>query len=261
MTDQQADKTAETETPSEAMPVPEQKTSEPIETTDAAERETSVDETELELPKDSKERTQEQFEKLKSQLAEERAKRVSLERVFTPTTQSQSQDKPDWYDPDTNSVDVSKLQEREALMQQKMSTLESQLTGINRKEEKIQEKEAYATYPELNPKSGDFDDNFQEQLISYMATSFAKGKQITMKQAADNIIALSEKRAKKAEKEGAQKALESLSPKEQAALEATGRSDRRLPSEDHDSLRAKSRQGGRSGQEAIMKRLSRIPSV
>lgn len=263
MTDQpQAEKVAETETQQEALPTPEQKTSEPVETTKVADvsQEPEVKETELELPQGSKERTTKQFEKLKTQLAEERAKRVRLERVFKPV-QQQTQGVPEWYDQETQSVDVHKLQQRENILQQKIGTLENQLTGLTHKEEQKQEKEAYATYPELNPKSGNFDDRFQKQLISFMATEFAEGRSPSMKQAADDIIALSESRAKKAEKTGAKKALESLTPKEQAALEATGRSDRRLPSEDLATIRARSRQGGRKGLEAVMERLSRIPSV
>jgi len=262
MTDQpQATNVAETETQQEAKPTSEQKTSESVEPTEAAAREPKVAETELELPKDSKERTTEQFEKLKTQLAEERAKRTRLERAFSPKTQPQTQGTPEWYDSETQSVDVHKLQQREVNLQQKIGTLENQLTGLTRKEEEKQEAEAYATYPELDPKSGDFDDRFQKQLISYMATEFAEGNNPSMKQAADDIVALAERRAKKAEKEGARKALESISPKEQAALEATGRSDRRLPSEDLASLRATSRRGGTKGSEAIMKRLSKIPPV
>lgn len=262
MTDeQQATNEAETVTQQEALPTSEQKTSERVEPTEAAAREPEVVETELELPEGSRERTTEQFEKLKTQLAQERAKRTRLERAFVKPAQPQTQGVPEWYDQETQSVDVGKLQQREVNLQQKINTLETQLTGITRKEEELQEKEAYATYPELNPKSGNFDERFQKQLVSYMATEFAEGNNPTMKQAADDIISLVERRAKKAEKAGAQKALESLSPKEEAALEATGRSDRRLPTEDLASIRARSRQGGRAGLEAVMKRLSRIPPV
>jgi len=263
MTDQQEAKIeAETETQQEPMPSSDQKTSESEETTQPAERDSNVGDTELELPSDAKERTQEQFEKLKTQLAEERAKRIKLEKNFIPIPEQQPGVTPDWFDPDTQSVDVTKLQQREYTLQQKINALENQLGGITRKEEELQEQEAYAAYPELNPKSGkDFDENFQKQLVSYLATEYAEGRQTTMKQAADDIIALAEKRAKKAEKIGAQKALESLTPKEQAALEATGRSDRRLPSEDYEALRARSRQGGRQGLEAVMQRLSKIKSV
>lgn len=262
MTDQQeAEQVAETVTPQEPVPSSEQKTSESVEPTQPAERESSVEETELDLPSDAKERTREQFEKIKTQLAEERAKRLRLERSFIQPAQQQQSGMPEWYDPENNAVDVAKLQQRENLFQQKISTLESQLGGITRKEEEKQEQEAYSVYPELNPKSGNFDERFQKQLISYLATEYAEGRNPSMKQAADDIVALAERRAKKAEKEGAQKALESLSPKEQAALEATGRSDRRLPSEDLSALRARSRQGGRSGLEAVMQRLSKIPPV
>ena len=188
---------------------------------------------------------------------------MRLERVFTTNTpqQQRQQEVPDWYDPDTQSVDVIKLQQRENALQQKIGLLESQLAGITRKEEEQQEQETYKAYPELNPKSGDFDEKFQKQLISYLATEYAEGRRPTMKQAADDIVALAERRAKNAEKVGAQKALESLSPKEQAALEATGRSDRRIPSENLEAVRARTRLGGRQGTEAIMKRLQKIPTV
>jgi len=268
MTDQnEAQQEAETVTQQEAMPTSEQKTSDQVETTGTTERESPVKEADLELPADAKERTQQQFEKLKSQLAEEREKRTRLERVFTQHSQPQAynQQLPEWYDPDTQSVDVYKLQQREVQLQQKIDTLENRLGGLTRQEEIKQEQEAYNAYPELNPNSGDFDDRFQRQLISYMATEFAEGRNPTMKQAADDIVALAEKRAQKvakeAQKQGAQRALESLSPKEQAALEATGRSDRRLPQEDLEAIRARTRQGGRAGLEAAMKRLSRIPTV
>lgn len=269
MTDQQQAKdVAEKETQQEPVPSSEQKSSEPSETAKAAEgetpRETSQESKDLELPSDAKERTREQFEKLKADLAEERSRRTRLERAFTKPSQTGQENHdgvPEWFDPENQTVDVNKLNQRERQLQQKVETLENQLTGLTRKEEQIQEKEAYEAYPELNPKSGDFDDRFQKQLISYMATEFSEGRNPTMKQAADDIIAIAEKRAKRAEKEGAKKALESLSPKEQAALEATGRSDRRLPGEDLASMRAQTRQGGRSGLEAAMRRLSKIPPV
>jgi hypothetical protein len=211
MTDQpQATNEAETVTQQEAMPTSEQQTSEPVEPTEAAVREPEVAEMETELPKGSKERTTEQFEKLKSQLAEERAKRVGLERAFSKPIQPQTQSTPDWYDSETQSVDVNKLQQERNVLQQKIGTLENQLGGLTRKEEQKQEAETYVTYPELNPKSGNFDERFQKQLISYMATEFAEGNNPSMKQAADDIVALSTSRAKKAEKAGVQKALESI---------------------------------------------------
>jgi hypothetical protein len=263
MTDQpQAVEEVVTETQPEPMPSSDQQTSDTVEPTSDGESTPDVERPELELPRDAKERTQEQFEKLKTQLADERARRMRLERAFSYTPQPQAQVTPDWFDPDTQSVDVNKLQQRETNLQQKISTLENQLSGITRKEEQIQEQETYAVYPELDPsKSGTFDERFHKQLISYMATEYAEGHNITMKQAADDIVALAEKRAKKAEKIGAQKALESLVPKEQAALEATGRSDRRNPGEDLETLRAQTRMGGKSGMDAIMKRLARIPSA
>lgn len=145
MTDQveQANIEAESQTQPEPMPSSEQKTSETAEPVEVAEREAKTEDTELEISSDAKERTREQFEKLKSQLAEERERRMRLERVFTTNTpqQQRQQEVPEWYDPDTQSVDVIKLQQRENALQQKIGLLESQLTGITRKEEEQQEQE------------------------------------------------------------------------------------------------------------------------
>ena len=265
--DQQAESVPETETQDAPVPSADQKTSEPVDTAEVA-KETSEAKTEeaaeeLTLPEDAKERTTQQFEKLKRELATERERRSRLERAFAKSGSSskQSSTLPEWYDPKTGEVDVTKLQQREQLMQQELANLRSQVSGVTRLSEKQQEEEAYKAYPELNPNRKEFNEDFQKQVISYMATEFAEGKAPTIKDAADNIMSIADKIAKKAEKEGAKKALESLSPKEQAALEATGRSDKRLPSDNMDSLRKQTRQGGRAGVEAAMQRLSKISSV
>ena len=230
------------ETPQEAMPTSDQtvETKEVIETPEKT----------TELPDDAKERTRDQFNKLKQQLAEEREARLKLERT------SQAISSPEWYDPATGIVDPNKLQYREQTLMSELNTLKQQVAGYTRQQEEAQEKEAYAAYPELKT-----NDKFQEKVIQEMAINFASGKQITMKEAADNVLDFARGLTSKAEKDGARKALEQLAPKEQASLEATGRSDRRLPSRDLDSLSRQTRYGGESGTQAILERLKGIPSV
>lgn len=264
--EQQAEIVPENSTQDAPVPSAEQKTSEVVETAEVA-KETSEAKPveaaeELTLPEDAKERTTQQFEKLKRELAAERAERSRLQRAFTKAQPQQpTSTLPEWYDPKTGEVDVQKLNQREQLLQREIATMKSQLSGVTRVSEKKQEEEAYASYPELDPNRKEFDEDFQKQVISHMATEFAEGKAPTIKDAADNIMRIAEKVAKKAEKVGAKKALESLSPKEQAALEATGRSDKRLPSQDLGAIRAQTRAGGRSGVEAAMQRLSKISPV
>ena len=153
------------------------------------------------------------------------------------------------------------LRENENKMRQQITSMQDQLRGVSRINEQKQEAEAYASYPELNPKSGNFDEGLQEQVISYMATSFAKGKNPTLKESADKLMSIANRAAKKAKKEGAKEALEQLSPKEQASLEATGRSDRRKPSNNIENLRVQTRQSGTRGTMAAMERLKGIPTV
>lgn len=245
MTDDQQAQLEENDT-LEPMPSSEETTeTEALEEAGESES-TSQDDGVGELPEGTKPRTTEQFEKLKAQLAEKTARLSRYERqqamgILPP------QDKAG--------------QDPVQALQQKVAYLESQVTGYVKQSEEQQEQEAYASFPELNPKSGAFDNDFQEQVISYMATQFAKGQAPTIKEAAQKLVAIAEKRAKRAEKEGAKKALEQLSPKEQASLEATGRSDRRMPSVDFADLRDKTRMGGLAGRDAAFERLQKISSV
>jgi hypothetical protein len=214
-----------------------------------------------ELPEGVKERTAQQFDKLKKELAVERERRMRLERTFPSAPSTSELTKPDWYDESTGLVDVTKLSQREANLRRELSQVKTQLQGFARLTEIQQEKEAYAVYPELDPNGGKLDEKFQKQVVSYLATAFADGQNPTLKEAADEVMSWAKKLANKAEADGARKALEQLSPKEQASLEATGRSDRRLPSVDFDEIRATTRRGGRAGIEATMQRIANIKPV
>jgi len=235
------------ETPQEPMPSSDQTTE-----TQTEEVETSQTETVDELSPDVKSRTAEQFNKLKRELAEERERRTRLERAYTPPVPAV----PEWYDPTTGIVDPNKLQQREQTLISQLNSLQQQVQGYTKQSEAQQEKEAYAAYPDLKS-----NERFHEEVIRKMATEFAVGNNPTMKEAADAVMGFAKSLTTKAEKEGARKALEQLAPKEQASLEATGRSDRRLPSQDLAQLSRQSRYGGDAGTAAVLARLRNVPSV
>ena len=83
-------------------------------------------------------------------------------------------------------------------------------------------------------------------------------KQLSYKEAADLAKGVSSKVIAEAEKVGATKAIEGLTPKEQASLEATGRSDRRTEVSDLDTLKQNTRRGDLG---SIVERLKGIPPV
>jgi hypothetical protein len=257
------DKSAEKPTQEEATPTSEQKTSEPAKEPEAKPK-ASVEGEDTKLPEGVKERTAERFQKLQEQLKRERELRIQLEKAAQPGKQptAEPQVPDDWYDPVTGSVDVDKLRQREKTYTQKISQLEQQVQGVQNQTIAQQEKEAFASYPELDPSGKNFDEDFHDAVQGHLTSQLFKGKSVTFKEAADKISKFANKHASKAEKEGAKKALEQLSPKEQAALEATGgRSDRRLPESDLAQLQQESRQGGDRGIRAVMERMKRIPSV
>jgi hypothetical protein len=241
----QAEQTVE-ETPQEPMPSSEQTAETQTEEVEASPKETD------ELPEGVKERTSEQFNKLKRELAEEREKRTKLERAYAPPQPAI----PEWYDPNTGVVDPNRLQQREQMLISELHNLKQQVQGYTKQSEAQQEKEAYAAYPDLKT-----NERFHEEVIRKLATEFAIGNNPTMKEAADSVMEFAKGLTSKAEKEGARKALEQLAPKEQASLEATGRSDRRLPSQDLATLSRQSRYGNESATAAILARLKNVPSV
>jgi hypothetical protein len=262
-----ANKSADQSTQQEPVPssdqqAPESKTAEVT----PKGQDQGVQESEPKLPEDAKERTKEQFEKLKSQLAEERQRRTAYERMVNQMPRQdkpaapeppQTQRYPDWYNPDTGEVQVDVLSNR-------MSGLESQLQQANRtiqsfvkREDDRQAKAAFKTYPELNPSGDNFNEDFHKAVVGYLANAYAEGRSPTMKQAADTIKSIGVADVKKAEGKGAKQALEKLTPKEQAALEAEGRSDKR-PGASMQDLQERTRRGDDA---AIMERLKNIPPV
>jgi len=252
------DNKPETGTQEETMPVTEQKTPD-------AEGQAEV---KGELPEDATQRTKEQFDKLKSNYREERDKRIKMEKEFQAMQLKPQPQKPtgeDWFNAETGEVDLVKLREERGRETNRIAKLEQQVQGVQKQTQAQQEKEVFDLYPELNPSGEEFNEPLHDAVSGYITTQLLKGNNPTFKEGAEAVLQIgsseSQKTTQKAEKAGAKKALEQLSPKERASLEATGRSDKRPQSKDLDFLSRESRRGDSRGVEAIYERLKGITQV
>ena len=255
------------ESPAEPMPSSEQTQEAPSEVTEAApvEGTDAPQQDDLSLPEGVKDRTAEQFEKLKSQLADERTRRMETEnyiRTLQPQQTQGQEDKP-LYDATTGIVDVEQLEKlkKDAVSaQKKVSAAERRFEEYVQKQ---QETEAYASYPQLNPKAKDFDDSLYKATRAILTDSMINpkdygGSEITMKEAADLAFSVKDKQIQQVKQDAAKETVEKLTPKEQAGLQAMGTSGRRDSSGDLERLRQKTREGN---MDAIMERLKGIPSI
>lgn len=263
-----------------------QEASDQVQEDGATTTETQVqsDTDDLELPEGVTERTREQFNKLKGMLREEREQREKRENVFEsikpkgqePKMQTsgamsdgQIQDViSQFIDPDTGVVDVNGLNRviaqtaaRSARAEQVVRSFTAQQRQM---EEERQAQEAFEAYPNLDPKSDGFDETLHRKTRAFLVDSMLKpgdygNKTLTYREAADLAHEGIEKAVEDAKKEGAKEALEDLTPKEQAALEAQGRSDKRTAGASLEELRKRSRRGDKDAELAIIERLKKIP--
>ncbi len=225
-----------------------------------------VENSEAALPDDASDRTKREFEKLRSQLADERQKRMQSESVFDSIRmkpQANTGELGNLYDPNTNLVDIA------ALEQLRIKTLSAEERAtraertVERYVEEQQTKEALAVHPELDPSKKGFNQTLYKATRAILLDSMVNpqdydGRQLSYKAAADLAKSVNNKVVADAERQGATKAIEGLSSKEQAALEATGRSDGRSYTEDSDDLAYRTQKGD---VKAIMERLKRIPTA
>lgn len=269
-----ADNYPATENQDAPMPSAEQETSESLASTEAVQREdvevsdVGSQADDISLPAEVKDRTAEQFDKLKRNLAEERTRRMEYERYLSSLSlaqqQQQQQQKP-LYDQTTGYVDVQELERMRTQTEAANKKAEKAQRELERFVQQQQEREAYEAYPDLNPSSRDFNDDLHKAVRAMVTDSILNpreygGDELTMKAAADRLMGLSNKEVKKIAKEAKQEALTELTPKEQASLEASGRPDRRneMPSESHQDLADRTRRGDL---DAVIERLKGIPSV
>lgn len=202
------------------------------------------------LPDGAKERTTQEFEKLKTQLKEEKERRLQYERMFNQYPQYTPQPKTDFVD-DPLEAQVSQLTQQN----QQLSKITQTLMADR---DERQARSAYKAHPQLDPNNGNFNEKFHNAVVGYLANAYARGQNISLKQAADEVIAVASGSVEEAKKQGEKEALERLTPKEQASLEASSRSDRRNEIQGLEDLRMRTRQGDKS---AILERLKALPPI
>ena len=258
---------AEKQTPQEPMPSSKQKTPEPTNQEQEAPATVTKPEAEGEaLPEGTKERTTQQFEKLQKQLQEERKQRMELETLVSSGKQTPDPKGNEFYDPGTGMVDAGKLKQNIDLAQQTAQRAEAAVKNQQQMDERRQEVDAHEAYPQLNPDADPktFNGDFYRKTRAVLTDSMVYpeqygGRKLTLKEAADMVGGNTPKAVADAKELGAKEAVESLTPKEQASLEATGRSDRRGDLNSNlEDLQTRSRKGDL---EAIVQRLKTSSSV
>jgi len=263
---------AEEQTQQSAMPTEEQKLPESPagvagqETRETGETSPDGETTkDAKLPEDSSERTKQQFEKLKAQLRDARERLAKSESVFEsikPKQQPQGMPTADQYiDPETGIVDIAGLNRAIATAEKRAARAESTVQSYI---EQQQTKEALKSYPQLDPKADNFDKDFHQRTRAFLMDSMVNpqdygGKVLSFKEAADRANVGNTKVVEAAKQKGAEEAVTSLTPKEQASLEATGRSDRRQEGRSLEDLSRETRKGGTAGLKAAYERLQGIP--
>jgi hypothetical protein len=254
--DTQGVQSAENETQQVATPTTEQQTTEP-----------SKEVAGNELPNEASERTKARFDELTNQLREERQRREALEGAFkTLKPEAKTEQDQPIYDPDTGLLNEQALtnvqlraQEAEKTAQEAKTELQQLKEERIKQSQEIEDMEAYQAHPELNPKDEKFNKDLRDMTASLMLQSMVHpeqfgDKQLTHKEAGDRAKELVAKISGNVKEEAAKEAIEQLSPKEQAALEATG-SNKRSDVADISNLRYRTRKGD---EDAIVARLKRM---
>jgi len=196
-------------------------------------------------------------------LKEEKEARVKSESafdVFRPKAAPQPQSGPirveDYKDPYTGEVDWNKYDGavNNALQRvQQTARFEAQQTTTDL----LDEREARTKYPDL------FADKDSEQDIAdkWLAAKM-RGENPSISDIADRVAKRFGTAVSKAEKVGAEKVLEQITPKEQAALAAEGEtsatSKAQLSDAEFERLRVQSRGKGTDADDAIVKRLKAL---
>jgi hypothetical protein len=247
--------TPETDTQESATPTEEQQTTESDEV--------SGDE----LPNEASERTKDSFDRLTNQLKEERQSRLALEGVVRDLQKPKQQEQiiEPIYDPDTGLPSEQGLTalQRQAIEASERATRAEQSVQSLLDEQKVraqekEDQEAYEAHPEINPTSKEFNKNLRDVTASIMLRSMIHpeefgNKQLSHKEAGDKAKELVSKIAGNAKQQGAIEAIEQLSPKEQASLEAAGSNNRTVT--DLSDLRKRTQRGDDN---ALMERLKRV---
>lgn len=199
----------------------------------------------FELPEEVSRRTREQFNKLRDQLNYYKGLNQKVEPL-------------NLYDEETGLIDrtgLDSLSQTARIAEERARQVEAKL---NRYLDSIQEKEAYTEFPELDPSSRSFNKDFHKAVRGYITDSMVNpmdygGRELTMAEAAKLLTSFGSKKIETIKKEAAKEVIEKLTPKEEASLEARGRSDK-APVDDVD-IRERSRSGDRL---AVIERLKKL---
>lgn len=242
---QQAQEIPVTETQESPMPSEEQKTEiveEPI-------KETSTG-----LPDEAKERTKREFDKLQTQLREERARREYYQNLFSQVPQNQQP----IVDPNTGLPDEQVLTQ----VQREAAEARSRAERAERAIQHMENQQVYQVHPELNPDGKEFNQQLHNltrsiSLDSMMNPESYGGKDLTFMEAAQKAKDILGKRAEEVRKQTTQEVTEQFTAKEQASLDAGGNG--RRPSEpDLASLRLASRGNDDGAKQARIARFRKI---
>jgi len=218
------------------MPSAEQKIAQPVTEEKAAPIDSGVTEplkTDEELPEAVSERTRAQFDKLRDQLRSEREKRIQTESAFQSMQLPPRQEiaPTPIYDPNTgllNEQVFTDVQRQATEAKNRAERAEQAVKNyLNDQEARV----TFEAYPELDPKAKTFDKGFHVDTRRIILDSMINpqdygNKQLSFKEAADLVKKGTSKVVDKAvniaKEEGAKQAMEQLTPKEQASLEAVG---------------------------------------
>ena len=274
--DTKANETPENDTQESPMPSEDQKTPDSSDdaTASPAPREEAASSTEdQELPSDTTERTRAEFEKMRKRYAEERAKREYYENMFTTLkTQPQKEQEEEVapiYDPNTGLLNenvLTDIQRKTFEAEKRARAAEAAIKEYeqNRQKEAYEREnqETYKEFPELDKKNKKlFNQELHVETRKLMFDSMLnpddyKGKNLSFIEAAKLAKQRIGSTLDEARKEGATEAIEKLTPKEQASLDAVGSPGRRNEvGQDLETLRQRTRAGDRL---AAIERTKRI---
>ena len=211
-----------------------------------------------ELLDTANERTKTQFEKLRQQLRDEKARRLYIENSFNQIKpKAQEEEVKPLYDPVTGVLNESvftdmqkRVQDTSRANQQLERTLNELKEERSRQALEAENREAYQQFPQLNPDDKKtFDRKLhvatrQIMLDSMMNPHDYDNKQLSFIEAAKLAQSGTSAGLSEAKREGADEALKQLTPKEQAALSAVGSPARRNEvMGNYDELRSRTRHG------------------
>ena len=251
--DNQAQNQPVTDTQGSAMPTEDQKTHLTVEADGNVPQGVQPTGDAGELPEDAKERTRREFEKVRTQLQEERARREYYESVFNSMQPKAEEAPTPIIDPDTGFTNVDALNDVQKRSLEAERRANEALQAVKGYEEQRENREVYQAFPELDPNDGaKHDKQFHIQVRQTLLDSMLNpddynGRQLSFMDAARMV---SQNRQVKTE----QPKQDQTEAKEQVSVEPAGNTGRRsdIINSDADYLKHQTRKGNI---DAIVERL------